>query len=495
MKPFKEVEETRKKYHSIPFQDTVHRSSLLVPHIKNTKCIITFLNHFLLKRGNLDVVIKISAIDIYGKKLKSISYEINQKKVYSFNLSNIFENLEYHNFIVEFFSSKNLFIPFPAVLINHLGKNFCNIVHSYNRILNDIFEEDAVNKVNVSEASFDVLVNDEFDTFINFSSGMNKLNDKILFQYNSNDVSLEKKLNIEMPRLTHKSIFLSDIFNMHLKNGTIKVLQPKQNLFFGRVLAGIQNKKDGSFSANHSYYDSSLTEEYFEIDNSYRTYPFFQNLVNKISMYPIMSPSNLKIAITIFYDNNKKFTKNFALESPSNDSLHININEIAKNNKINLEKISTFAIFAKNTQGMAPTRINHQLIYGSTNSINPINTSINVSLMNDKIFKSKNKESFVWGQIINSSDYKSLLGINFISSEGKEENVELEFYNSKGMIKKFTQKLYPKKSLILSSEDIISNQEDIDFIWYVAKSKRSDLSAFFTHINNQSGHSSGDHTF
>ena len=38
--------------------------------------------------------------------------------------------------------------------------------------------------------------------------------------------------------------------------------------------------------------------------------------------------------------------------------------------------------------------MNHQLIYGSTNSINPINTSINVSLMNDKIFKSKNKESF-----------------------------------------------------------------------------------------------------
>ena len=63
------------------------------------------------------------------------------------------------------------------------------------------------------------------------------------------------------------------------------------------------------------------------------------------------------------------------------------------------------------------------------------------------------------------------------------------------MIKKFTQKLYPKKSLIISSEDIISNQEDIDFIWYVAKSKRSDLSAFFTHVNNQSGHSSGDHTF
>ena len=158
MKPFLDVEKNRKAYHALPFENTVHRSSLIVPKIENTQTIISFLNHFLLKRGNLDVVIKISAIDKNGSRLSSKTFDVNEKKVYQYNLDNLFADYDFNNFIIEFFSSKNLFIPFPAVMINHLGKDFCNVVHSYNRILNDIFEDDAVNKIQVSEASFDVLV-------------------------------------------------------------------------------------------------------------------------------------------------------------------------------------------------------------------------------------------------------------------------------------------------------------------------------------------------
>ena len=51
---------------------------------------------------------------------------------------------------IDFFSERNLFIPFSAVIITHVGKNFCNVVHSYNRILNDVFEDDKINKNHVS---------------------------------------------------------------------------------------------------------------------------------------------------------------------------------------------------------------------------------------------------------------------------------------------------------------------------------------------------------
>ena len=49
-----------------------------------------------------------------------------------------FSKFKVKNFLIDFFSERNLFIPFPAVIITHVGKNFCNVVHSYNRILNDV---------------------------------------------------------------------------------------------------------------------------------------------------------------------------------------------------------------------------------------------------------------------------------------------------------------------------------------------------------------------
>jgi hypothetical protein len=81
--------------------------------------------------------------------------------------------------LVEFYSDKNLFIPFPAVMVNHVGPDFVNSVHSYNRILNDIFEDDKVNKHQVYESSIDVIVDNEYDTFFNFATGIFKVNDNI----------------------------------------------------------------------------------------------------------------------------------------------------------------------------------------------------------------------------------------------------------------------------------------------------------------------------
>ena len=80
------------------------------------------------------------------------------------------------NFLVEFFSDKNLFVPFPAVIVSHSGKDFCNVVHSFNRILNDVFENDQINYENVAESSIDVINNEKFDTFFNLASGMKDIN-------------------------------------------------------------------------------------------------------------------------------------------------------------------------------------------------------------------------------------------------------------------------------------------------------------------------------
>ena len=119
---------------------------MTAPNLKNCDTWISFINHFLLKRNYTSVALKLSAVDKNGNLLDSVTIQIDKPIVYCLNLTNIFSNLKANNFLIDFFSEKNLFIPFPAVIISHFGKDFCNVVHSYNRVLNDIFEDDSVNK-------------------------------------------------------------------------------------------------------------------------------------------------------------------------------------------------------------------------------------------------------------------------------------------------------------------------------------------------------------
>tara|TARA_B100000902_G_scaffold397049_1_gene459678 strand:- start:1158 stop:1724 length:567 start_codon:yes stop_codon:yes gene_type:complete len=184
MKDYHQVQKDRIKYHIQPFKNTVHRSSLIAPSMVGADTWISFINHFLLKRGYKSVALKLSAIDKKGYLLDTKTIQVEEPKVYSLNLSNIFCEFNVKNFLIDFFSEKNLFIPFPAVIVSHLGKDFCNIVHSYNRILNDPFENDQINKTQVLESSIDLKINGTFDTFFNLSTGISELkNEEVFINY------------------------------------------------------------------------------------------------------------------------------------------------------------------------------------------------------------------------------------------------------------------------------------------------------------------------
>ena len=61
-----------------------------------------------------------------------------------------------------------------------------------------------------------------------------------------------------------RKYYLSDLISNTIKekitkkNFTLKIKQPKQELFYGRLLAGIENKDSLSFSGNHSFYKFKL---------------------------------------------------------------------------------------------------------------------------------------------------------------------------------------------------------------------------------------------
>jgi hypothetical protein len=494
MKPYKIVNSDRKNKVKIIDKNTVHRSSLLVSEIPQSNVEISMLNHFLVKRNIKNVTCKITAIDSNGNILDNKSFELDKPQVYVFSLSKIFQNGNTYN--VEFFSSYDLFVPFTAVIINYVGKNFISQVHAYNRILNDVFENDVVNKVKVDECCIDL--NNFEETFFILCSGNNELDDEIKLKATTQGVVFTDSHKFSMKRFHSRKFDVSSMLNnIKINNwdGHLTISQPYQELFYGRLLIG-QRYKDGAFSANHSYYDSSRTEEYWEGSKiSYRLYPYLNGFENRVNIYPICSPSNLEYFIDLF-NNEGSIIKSYSLGnliSPSDKFIKhlVNIEGVKEND------IVSFGLKAITLDGKMPTRVTHQTVYGK----GKIKCSINSSLHNENIFRNPKYGTFTWGEIILGNEYNTILSLSagLLPSDFQSKyDVELSIFSINGLIieKKFI--INGGSCLNLDMNEFIDNSasnNSHNYYWYTAVSKLQGLTAYTISWNIKSNHCSGEHSF
>ena len=210
-------------------------------------------------------------------------------------------------------------------------------------------------------------------------------------------------------------------------------------------------------------------------------------------MYPIMSPSTLSVYIEI-YDGKSVFTSNAqTIKSPSNNLLEFDIDELVANSTF--KNVTLFKLIATSTKGNIPTRVNHQLIYGSKNYKSKLNSSINVSLNNEEEFTPTYKTGLTWGQVLIDSDYESRLAICFNNNNGDSDEVLVDFYGESGLLKSLKQQLNPSTSLIVNNDFFSSFNIKREFIWFVAKSNRADLQAHSFHFHRLSHNASGEHSF
>ena len=218
MKKFKEVELTRKKYHRDPSLNSVHRSSLMVPELDDCIAEISFLNHFLIKRNHKKIACIITAIGKDGKKIESRLHHIDQPKVYVFTLTGIVE-APVSNYMIEFFSPDNLFIPFPAVMVNHRNNKFLNQVHSFNRVLNDIFEDDDINKNPVKESSVDLILNENTDTCLLFTAGPMHCKGSLEIEIGTRSKTYRTVKALDVPRFGYKkSVYVKILKNYQMES-------------------------------------------------------------------------------------------------------------------------------------------------------------------------------------------------------------------------------------------------------------------------------------
>ena len=494
MKRYRDLEAARRRHHADPASDTVHRSSLLVPELPGAEVEICFLNHFLLKRGYRSVACRVTAIDAEGRKLHTRLETVTDPRVYRLPLSRMAAGAAASH-VVEFFAAENLVVPFPAVMINHGGPDFLNSVHAYNRVLNDPFEDDAINTVQSPEASIDV--EEGADTFVVFMAGAERCRGSLDVQLVTADGIKASTIALDVPRLCPRVVSLTEAFPdlSALATGVLSVRQPRQPMFYGRLLAG-RRRPGGAFTANHSYYDSSGNPEYWDDRaESSRTYPFFPDLGALVRVYPIMSPGRIAVSIDVHDVEGRALATWDAgeIESPGARVLDADVGRELVARGIDGNDVGAFTVRARPVDGDAPTRINHQLLYGRGGLL----ASLNVSLSNPGVFVPPGKTGFAWGQIPIGGELRSHLGIVTSTPAGEGCDVALTLYDETGEIGQKGYRLAASGSVRIDPTDLVPDASGSASrrIWYVARSTRHDLSGFTVTRHEGSSHSSGEHSF
>lgn len=501
MKSYREVQRTRENYHQSPLRKAVHRSSLLVPELGPARACISFLNHFLLKRQYGHVACKISAVDERGLLVDSITLPVTEPRVYAIELASLFDSPA-NAYMVEFFCSNNLFIPFPAVMVNHAGDGFVNSLHAYNRVFNDVFEDDAVNKIDVAEASTDVEFDEECEPFFVFGTGIQPLKGAVTARLDGPQGHLLHTIDIDSPKLTHRIVPLGAAFGPHPDGRVLRLQPPTQFMFYGRLLAGIRHRETGAFAANHTYYDSSSVREYWPTQNpSYRTYPFLPGLGAAVRVYPIASPGTLRITVEVADSASGKslVLAQESIQSPGGRFIDINVSELASAAGISP---SAFCVRADPVDGNTPTRICHQLVYFSLGAKSKLQASMSVSLASDDMFLPKGKKGQIWGQIIVGDAYTSGAGFSFNSASGQAAEIAIEFFCEAGKFHDVQIAQTPGTAYRISGAELLQRLHEADqnvdsfaTVWYMARSSRPDLAAFSAHAHRTTGHASGEHNF
>ena len=496
MKRFHSVEGSRREYHRDASVNSVHRSSLLVPEIPGCRAVISFNNHFLLKRGYERVTIKVSGVGPNGEAVAARSMIVEEPRVHTIDLRSFVESVErLASYVVEFFSVDNLFIPFPAVMVNHVGDDFINVVHSYNRVLNDVFEDDSVNEMTVPESSVDCQIDDDVDTFVQFMSGPLSAGPvELLIEVTGRDLGESGQWSSEPCRLQPCDVSVGEVLGTGTKvplGTTLRIEQPRQAMFFGRLLSGVRSRSSHAFSANHSYYDSSGAPEYFSSPNAARRLPYFDGCRNRVILYPICSPSELDIWVDL---GELGCSPSHLLVSPGTDSVILDIDGFVAERGGRTP--TSFVVCSRNRVGGSPTRVSLQARYGSPSG-SPLEASINLSLLHDEVFVGR-AGSYTWGQVVAAHGYESRLGIGWGDAHAESAPVEVLIFNDEGLVARESLVVAADGWCLFDTPTIAgwaATRSDPSFVWFAARSEQSGLTALAFHWDSLSGHASGEHSF
>lgn len=515
MKKFSDVERTRREYHAAPERNSVHRSAAIFPikDARRYKTNLTFLNHWRIKRGIPEVGARHTLRDEEGHRLGQVFFMLDQSKVYSFDLPEAAEAAGLRDlplegtWEVEFFAARNLFIPYPAVVMNTGNGAFHNQVHAYARSLSDSEEDGQVNKVRVREACIDVVVNRGNDTFVELINGPFATKTEVAFTLmDQAGHRIERAEPFVGGPYAKRTYWLSEVFGSEVAdtccNRSLLVGQPRMDMFFSRLLGGHLSLEDGAFSANHSYYDNSQTREYWTIDpsrefHSSKNFPLFDHFDLILRLYPVMSPSCLSFHVILYDEKGRRLEvlRDIAgVDAGSSKIVEFDLGSLGKTRGARSAELCV----TPRGGDQVPMRIALQVCYGSGRGLS---SSINISLLSPYVFAPSGKTGKSWLEVSGDAEIENRVGFYHTAPlpDEAEHEVRVTLYRAGDEdAREATLHLCGKQAWAQEADALFPGYKEFlggrnGFLY--AESSSQFLRGLTVQTHQLTGHTSGEHSF
>lgn len=505
----------------------VFRSSAIFPMIKRPgiHSRILFMGYWILKRNIKEIAAVITLRSAEGKLLSRTTLSIQEAKTYRVELDDQLVNAGLsldEPFIgsleIEFYSTVNLFFPYPAAVVNYYGEHFSSVVHTAQRTYNDFDDMRNNSATRVPESGFNIYADENQEPFFGMVNGGEELPQtklKMIF-YNEAKEVLEQELDLGVTKPYQTRIVYPARVVPQLRqflNGKVGAAKIQFDLkwVFPRLLVGNIDHTIPAITITHTYYDCSAAtadSDYWR-QSEPQWYPASlmvpvtisgQEFTN-IYFYPIYSPSEFPVDVE-FYNSQGKILgskKNILLiKSPSGEYYQLPLKKIAKELSIETERALAVRIIAREQEGRRiPSRIKLGLDMGYKLEHMPCNICTNLQPFNPSL--DTKPFSFKWAPILADQPGSTFWVMNSAPTIDykKIDTVELTFFREKdASIIKRQITVKPQGFVVV---DVSNDEELLEFFsgevgWVTALTTNPYTTTWYF-TRNESGVVGGDHGF
>lgn len=504
----------------------VFRSSAIFPVIQKEgiSSRILFMGYWILKRHIHEISVIISLRNESGILLTRSTFLVQHAKTFRIELANELERAgleKNRTFLgsmeVEFFSTQNLFFPFPAVVINYYGPHFSTVVHTAQRVYND-FEDMARNsQTEVPESGFNLYADDEREPFISLINGSSPMPESTIDLQLINDEQKELICKIPLGALApYETKWIFPARHCELKTffsgkaGSAKI-NFQVNWIFPRLVVGNFHHKIPAMTITHTYYDCSKATS--ESDYWKQEEPgwhaaslmvpcaLHKDHFTNVYFYPIYSPSSFAIDIEIYNSQGKILVFKTAaaiIHAPKFEIHSLSLKQLCRQLGLDDQKDYALRLIARQINGSKiPSRIKIGLDVGMIDTQTPCNICTNLQPFNPSL---ENKPtSFRWMPVLADQPKATLWLMN--SSPAKEYKRQADltltfFHESDDRTLIRTMTLPPHGFAIMK---IVEDKELNDFFqgqvgWMTLTTNNPFIVSYYF-AENDSGVIGGDHGF
>ncbi len=439
----------------------VFRSSAIFPviHSQSYATCVSFMGYWLMKRQIREVSVLYTLRDKSGQILLRNSLLVDEARVYVLEIAALRreagllqkEEAEFYGSLeIEVFSTRNLFITYPAIVLCFYNDSFSTAVHTTGRIYNDIEDLQENEESRVAESGFDIYGDPEMRPFCAFTHGpLPHKTPEIAYTVINHRLEEFQGVIRLSPLAAYETVFLyfKDYIDLApLLDGKAGLIKLRHNLkgFFPRFIGGNFESSKQSASITHTFYDCSSAvtpQDYWDKKNPQNhdasiMIPLFleEDAYTDLVFYPIYSPSVFEFSLDFYGSEGNRLAhipqhKRFDARKPI--FTRIDFRSLVQEKKLDPSKVRAAHLIFNAAEGFRiPTRIKMGLNVGMLplQAQLPCNICFAPKVGDPDALKNR---SFHWAPLLNFGDSKLVITNDSASKDySRSANVRLNFFRA-----------------------------------------------------------------